>query len=281
MNRITLMLWILIVAVSPHAHASTDAQISASILDPVLCKYVDDAGLVDYAGLLSAREDLDRFVRELAETDPSVFGGWNESEQMAFLLNAYNGLTLKLIIDHYPIQSSTVKSLLWPRNSIRQIKGAWNEITFELMGEAVTLDHIEHGILRTDFHDPRIHMALVCAALSCPPLRAEAYRGDKLEEQLDDQSRRFVSKQTMVSVDRRVGIVRISAIFDWFGSDFVERYPTGQDRFEPKREAVLEFIANFVDEDAAAYVRNGTYEVKFFDYDWTLNEPGKNEPGNK
>jgi len=128
----------------------------------VLTTHVDEAGLVDYAGLAQDREGLDAFARSVATLDAEQYASWTPAEQLAFWINAYNALTLQLIVDHYPIEPSDVGAGQ-PANSIRQIDGAWDRMTFTVMGERRTLDHIEHKIIRARFQDSRIHMALVCA----------------------------------------------------------------------------------------------------------------------
>ncbi|MEO1478576.1 MAG: DUF547 domain-containing protein, partial [Bacteroidota bacterium] len=152
-----------------------------STYDRVLKTYVDRNGLVDYAGLLNDRAGLDGYLERLAATDPSNLG---RSEQLAFWINAYNAYTLQLVRDRGPVKS------------IKKI-GGWFTMpwSIEFIGlpafdpdgddDDLTLDEIEHEILRPVFRDARVHAAVNCASVSCPPLRAEAYRGKDLDEQLD------------------------------------------------------------------------------------------------
>lgn len=240
----------------------------------VLAGYVDDNGLVNYSELQANRERLDAYADALAGLDPNVYEGWNDGEKIAFWINAYNGLTLKLIVDHYPIESSFFRSIVFPNNSIMQIPGRWTKVTFEVMGEPMTLDTIEHKVLRVQFDEPRIHMALVCAALSCPELRNEPFVADRLEEQLDGQTREFLANEDKFRIDREKGVVYLSAIFDWFTKDFVGRYGTGDPagRRSEETQAVINFVGRYVSEADAAYLASGDYRVKHLDYDWTLNE---------
>lgn len=163
---------------------------------------------------------------------------------------------------------------MYPKNSIRQISGAWKEVQFRVMGESITLDTIEHRMLRAGFDEPRIHMALVCAALSCPMLRNEPYTGDNLEAQLEDQSARFMAVDTRFRIDREPGIVRLSAIFDWFGGDFIPRYGTGDPagKRSEKTQAVINFVSRYVGEKDQEYLAADNYRIKHLDYDWSLNE---------
>ena len=234
---------------------------------------VDDRGLVDYGALKADRGGLDAFVESLAAMDKSEYDGWGEKERIAFWINAYNGLTLKAIIDHYPIKPSKTLSLIYPESSIRQIPGVWKKLTFDVMGEPLTLDHIEHQVLRKEFNEPRIHMALVCAAISCPSLRNEPFTGDRLDGQLDDQTRRFLAAPGKFRIDRDSAAVHLSAIFKWFGDDFVEAYGV-EGRFldhSEKERAVLNFISRYLSEGDAAWLESKGPSIEHLKYDWTLN----------
>lgn len=108
--------------------------------------YVDDRGLVNYRELKADREDIDSFAASIASLDPRVYDQWFERDKIAFLINAYNALTLEAIISNYPIKASLTRSVLYPKNSIRQIPGVWDKLDFLVMGRRTTLDHIEHSI---------------------------------------------------------------------------------------------------------------------------------------
>ncbi|MHC4215019.1 MAG: DUF547 domain-containing protein, partial [Planctomycetota bacterium] len=149
----------------------------------VLKKYVDANGMVNYKGLKKDRGRLDAYVGSIASLKRKSYDKWNDKDKIAFWLNAYNGFTLKSIIDNYPIKSSFWRSRVYPKNSIRQIKGVWTSLKFDVMGSKLSLKHIEHEILRKKFNEPRIHVAMVCAAMGCPPLRNEPYEGKKLDKQ--------------------------------------------------------------------------------------------------
>ncbi len=243
----------------------------------ILSKYVDNQGLVSYKELKADRKKLDSFVDSIGKLDPKVYEQWSDKQKIAFLINAYNALTLKLIIDHYPIEWSYAKALLYPKESIRQISGAWDEMQFPFMRGKVTLDGIEHDMLRKKFSEPRIHMALVCAALSCPYLRTEPYTAEKLDEQLDDQSRRFVAHPFQVLVTRNNERIYLSSIFKWFGKDFVKAYGTDK-KFKDYNEdqrAVLNFISKYLSPEDAAYVAAGKAWIEYRPYNWALNEKTK------
>jgi hypothetical protein len=239
-----------------------------------LGKYVDDDGMVNYKALGADRKELDAFAAALGTLSPEVFDEWTESEKIAFWINAYNGLTLKAILDNYPIEPSFVASLRFPKNSIRQIPGVWDKLEFRIMGRDMTLDEIEHSRLRKNFNEPRIHVALVCAAMGCPSLRNEPFEADKLDAQLDDQTIRFLKNPKKFRIDRSEGNVYLSSIFDWFGGDFVRSYGTDA-KFNQHKEderAVLNFVSNHIDNSDADYLSAGDYDIEYLDYDWSLNE---------
>lgn len=245
-----------------------------------LKEHVTGEGLVQYQRLKSNRETLDRFVAALGKLGQEEFESWDEEAQVAFWINAYNALTLTAIINHYPIQPVLPESSTIPRNSIRQIPGVWDQLQFTVMGNAVTLDQIEHQILRKRFSEPRIHMALVCAAKGCPPLRNEPFVGSRLENQLRDQTQGFLSRPAMFRIDRDRRRVLISSIFEWYGKDFVGTYGTDE-RFPGHNEverAVLNFIARHLGAASRDYLFKGRYRMEYLDYDWSLNEMSELPP---
>jgi hypothetical protein len=142
------------------------------------------------------------------------------------------------------------------------------------MGARMTLEEIEHGTLRKEFDEPMIHMALVCAAMSCPPLRNEPYVGGKLEEQFADQAAKFHANRATFRIDRRRDEVHLSPIFDWFGEDFLKRYGTSMKYAGHSKEerAVLNCISRHLSEADRRYLETADYDVEYLDYDWTLNE---------
>ncbi|MGQ9689316.1 MAG: DUF547 domain-containing protein [Desulfobaccales bacterium] len=240
----------------------------------LLSEYVDPQGMVNYRTLKGNPQGLKAFQAALAQTTPEVYQQWRDEEKIAFWINAYNALTLKAIIDHYPIRASFFKGFVYPRNSIRQIPGVWDSRRFPVMGKSMTLDEIEHGVLRKDFNEPRIHLALVCAAMGCPPLRNEPYEGDKLDRQLHDQARVFLANPKKFRLDQGRGKVLLSPIFKWFGGDFVKTYGTDKafQGFSPEERAVLNFLSGYVSDSDRDYLRQGKYTISYLDYDWSLNQ---------
>ncbi len=240
----------------------------------VLKAYVNERGLVSYGALKAHRGRLDRFVHSLSTLSPKVYDTWSEREKIAFWINAYNALTLKAIIDNYPIKATFFRSLRFPSNSIRQIAGVWDRLTFTVMGNGMTLDQIEHETLRTKFHEPRIHMALVCAALGCPILRNVPYLAEELDAQLNDQTRRFLGNPEKFGIDRKAGTVHLSSIFKWFGQDFEKDYGTTEkfSRFKGPERSVLNFISGYLNPEDRTYLETGVFSIDYLKYDWSLNE---------
>ncbi len=240
----------------------------------VLERYVNNRGLVDYRALKNNRGNLDMFVGTLASFTRDAYSRMDTEEQIAFWINAYNGLTLRLIVDHYPIQPGLFRRFIYPDNSIRQIPGAWDTKTFAVMGEAMTLDHIEHEILRRHFYEPRIHFALVCASLGCAELARKPYRGNSLDSILDAQTRVFLANPDKFRIDRASDAVYLSRYFDWYGEDFIKGYlpNAGFAGFGKAEQASLSFIAGYLSEEQAEYLRTGNYRIEYLDYDWSLNE---------
>ncbi|UCC71783.1 MAG: DUF547 domain-containing protein [Gemmatimonadota bacterium] len=271
------LVWTL-VALAATAQPTCAQGFDHATFDTLLALYVQD-GRVDYAALQDERELLDRYLEQVAAVEADEVAGWPEAERIAYLINAYNAYVLVTVIDHYPIGgSSFLKKLTspnrfgYPANSIRHIDGVFDRLRHRVAGTEMTLDDIEHGTLRANHNEPRVHFALVCAALSCPPLRGEAYRGDRLEEQLDDQGRRFLNdpRQNRFEIERRQ--VHLSRIFDWYGEDF-EEFATetgyGRDR---KINGVLSFVSRYLIDRVVDFLESGEYRVQFESYDWTLND---------
>ena len=151
-------------------------------------------GQVDYMGLKADPKALDRYLTTLATVSGVQLQSWTESQQLAFFINLYNASTLRLILDNYPVKSiKDIGSLF---------TGPWDQPAVRLFGKTVTLNTLEHALLRKQYHEPRLHMALVCAAKGCPPLRSEAYTAERLNEQLDAQARTYLASPAGLHIDR-------------------------------------------------------------------------------
>lgn len=233
--------------------------------DALLKRFVSDDARVDYLALKADRKALDQFLDNAAKVSQEGFDSWPQPEQLAFLINLYNAATLQLIIDHYPVKSiKDIGGLL---------KGPWDQPVVRLFGRTITLNNLEHDILRKRYGEPRIHLALVCAAKGCPPLRREAYMGQRLDPQLDDQARRYLSSPAGLRIDRKGRTVFFSSIFKWYGEDFVAKYtpPSGFSGLDATERAVAGFCSAYLDAPGRAFLSAGNYRVRYLDYDWSLN----------
>lgn len=229
--------------------------------DKILQTYVNAQGLVDYPALQANPQPLKDFVAEIGAVAPSTYAAWSNADKIAFLINAYNALTLESIINQKPL-----------KKSIKDIFGVWNFTKHTVAGDAKTLDDIEHNTLRKNFNEPRIHAALVCAAMSCPPLRQEPYTGAKLNEQLNDQVRRWLSSGQGLEIARAQNQVAVSSIFKWFGNDWQKSYSIAEGfTGSPTERAVLNFISRYVNPEDKAYLTQGSYQLNYLNYDWSLN----------
>ncbi len=163
----------------------------------VLKQYVK-GGLVDYSGLKSNPNELRSYLDQTATVSEADFNSWTQERQLAFFINLYNAGTLLLIIDHYPVAS--IKDIA------ADSEGPWELPVVSLFGKKITLNHLEHRIIRKSYDEPRIHFALVCAALGCPDLRNEPYTAQKLNQQLEDRGKSFISDSTKnrVDLERRI-----------------------------------------------------------------------------
>ncbi len=269
---LVVLVWI--VFLPGHSESVAAEPFSYDDYGAALQEFVNQEGMVNYRGLKANPKKLREFLQALAQVRPEDYQGWQDPQKIALWINAYNALTLKAIIDHYPIKVSWFRSLKFPRNSIRQIPGVWKKLRFPVMGRQMTLDDIEHSTLRQQFNEPRIHMALVCAAMGCPPLRNEPFVGEKLDQQLNDQTRRFLADPQKFRIDRDRGRVYLSPIFKWFGQDFVKTYgaTTKFSSFTHNERAVLNFIQNYLPKKEREYLFQGDYSISYLDYDWSLNE---------
>ena len=222
--------------------------------DRLLRTHVRD-GLVDYDAFARAPE-FARYLAQLAITDPATLP---RAEQLAFWINAYNAYTIAQINAHG--ERASIKNI---NKSLGLVStgGAWRERMATIGGVRYTLDEIEHQRIRPVFREPRIHFALVCAAIGCPPLRSEAYVGERLEAQLDDQARQFLLRSpTKNRVEASTNTVHLSRIFDWYGGDFAS-----------DRAGMLRWLARYWPAGAERRVlEQGQARVQWTTYDWSLN----------
>lgn len=250
------------------ALAASEAAVAALAFDQahgqwsVVLQQTARDGRVDYARLKKDRVALDTYRALIAAVKAQTLAAWPREQQMAFWINAYNASVLATIVDHYPLSRGTAIGLAFPANSIWQISGAFKSKRHGVAGRLRSLDEIEHEILRPGFREPRIHMVLVCAARGCPPLRNEAFVGIRLEQQLDQQTRAYLSDtQHGLRWQSKPSRLEVSSIFKWFASDFAAS------------GGVREFLAKYAADGAlVAALRDPANKLRYLSYDWTLND---------
>lgn len=231
---------------SLHNAGLAEEHVDHKLFAKLLEKYVI-AGQVDYAAFKSEETVLDRYLDALAAVKPDVLA---EDQQFAFYINAYNAWTIKLILTGYP----GVKSI---KDLGTLFQSPWKKKIARLNGGLVSLDYIEHDILRPRFKDPRVHFVINCAALSCPPLASVPFSGEILSRQLDDATRMFINNPERNYIDGRA--LYVSKIFKWFPEDF--------------NYDIITFFEKYADGALKEGLREnrGNIKVKYLHYDWSLN----------
>ena len=203
----------------------------------LLQQYVDADGNVDYHSWKKSQTDLDKYIQLLEKTPPANY--WDKNDSLAYFINAYNAVTVKLILDNYPLKS------------IRDIKDPWDSKSLNLPNNRLTLNDIEHKVLRK-MDDPRIHFAINCASASCPQLSNEAFRASKVQKQLEEATALFINDTSKNQIsEKNIGL---SKIFLWFSKDFGS-----------KKERIA-FIQKY---SQKSFKDNA--KIKYQEYDWSLD----------
>lgn len=245
MKSISLLLFpffLLTLVYSPTAQCKVDH----SPFNGILASHVR-AGRVDYAGL---RKDgrFAPYLASLKATKVSVLAG---NELLAFWINVYNAYTLKMVCDNFPLKS--IRDLAQGK--------VWDTPFITVEGTTYSLNEIENDVIRP-LGDNRIHYALVCAARSCPPLRAEAYEAEMLDKQLDEQGRLFLSTIALNAFDVATRKAKLSHVFEWYLADF------GRNK-EQLLRSISKHAPDSVRSDLNDHAKQWT--IEYLDYDWALN----------
>jgi uncharacterized membrane protein YdjX (TVP38/TMEM64 family) len=230
-----------------YARGADSASFDHAAFDALLRAHVNDYGLVDYAALAADGGRLAGYIDALG-TAPFVDLGRNE--KLALLINAYNAFTLQLIVEHYPL------------DSIYEIPAGdrWESARWMVADRRYSLDEIENSLIRPNFRDDRIHFALVCAALGCPKLRREAYTGEAIEEQLEQQARDTHASERWFRYDEAEGLVRLTQVYSWYAEDF-----------EQLHGSVLASAARYSSALRQALEEGRALRIRWLPYDWSLN----------
>jgi len=225
---------------------SSSQVVDNTIYAELLEKYVKD-GVVDYEGFKNIEAKLEQYLKVLEKIDTKTL---SRNEQFAFYVNAYNAWTIKLILGGYP----GIKSI---KDLGSLFKSPWKKKICRIDGEIITLDDIEHNILRPRFKDPRVHFAINCAAKSCPPVRSEPYRGGELDQQLDEMTRAFINDLKNNRLEDHT--LYVSSIFKWFKEDF--------------KKDIIGFFLKYAKGDLKKQLEANKEKirVKYLDYNWSLN----------
>jgi hypothetical protein len=253
-----------------HGHAAWTALVKQNVV-------VIEGGRASrarYAGFAANRGQLKAYLESLSRVTAAEFKSWSKPQQIAFLINAYNAFTVEKILTRYP----DVKSI-WDFGKL--FGNPFKDRFFTLLGRESSLDRIEHELLRAKgaYDEPRVHFAVNCASIGCPMLREEAYVADRLDAQLEEQTRRFLSDRTRNRYSARQGTLEVSKIFDWYQEDWQSGY-RGFDGGSPaivSREQYFARYAALLADDPAQQklIADGNVPLAFLDYDWTLNDAAR------
>lgn len=259
--RRCLLLFCLLYVSAATAFDSNHSDWTALLQKHVQWNAVGTASGVDYAGFARDRAALKGYLDALTAVTRDEFDRWPIHERQAFLINAYNAYTVELVLTRYPDLASIKDLGGW-------FSSPWKQVFFQLLGAERSLDEVEHKLLRgaPGFDEPRIHFAVNCASIGCPALRPEAYVADRLDSQLEDQTRRFLRDRTRNHYTAEGSVLVVSKIFDWYKQDFIH-------------DNVFNFLQVYADEltddpKAGRKLSSGAFVVDYSDYDWRLNQLG-------
>lgn len=260
-----LMLLTMVLAMTPLQAAPAHGPWTKLLQRCVMDTQDGHSTVVDYDCFAHAREELAAYLASLGEVSGTEFEQWSRDARLAFLINAYNAWTVQLILTEWP-----------DLNSIRDLgsllRSPWKKSFIPLFGDTVSLDDIEHGMIRAPgrYDDPRIHFAVNCASIGCPALRREAYSAERLDAQLEEQTTSFLADRSRNRMEN--GRLALSPLFDWYQEDFERTWRGSGDR--------REFLARYADAlglDATQTRRllQGELRLDYLPYDWSLNAAGR------
>jgi hypothetical protein len=247
-----------------HTHAAWNQLLQ----EHVVAGAASGTSRVDYASMAKDRRSLQDYLASLSAVPRSEYAAWSKPQQLAFLINAYNAFTVELILTAYP-KLDSIKDL----GTLFQ--SPWKKRFFTLLGEKRHLDDIEHGMIRAPgvFDEPRIHVAVVCAAISCPKLRNEAWVAERLDTQFEAAMKDFLGDSSRNRYDASTGMVHLSKIFDWYQQDFQQ----GHRGFDSLQGMVRRYAAELAPnaEDRHRLLSAATAPIVFNDYDRRLNDAAR------
>ena len=233
--------------------AQSDVKIDHQLWQQSLDDYLVDDGLgvnlFDYEGLqYDGLPQLDAYIESLTNTDPHLL---NRNEQMSYWINLYNALTVQLIAEAYPVES------IMQLGDSTTSPGPWNDPLVTVNDRLLTLNNIEHNILRPIFNDHRIHFVVNCASIGCPSLASRAYSGEQLDDMLEQAAVTFMADARAVKFEQ--GAVTLSSLFDWYQADFGDN-----------KKQVLTTLSDYLEGEKADMLKNFNGDIDYY-YDWSLN----------
>ena len=227
------------------------ATFDHSKFDQALKKYVDDKGLVDYNSIAQDK----RFTEYMQSLQTARVEELSRDGQLAFWINGYNAVTIDKVIKKKP------------KKSVREtfIPGVWTATKFFtsrehiVAGKRLSQDDIEHEILRKQFKDPRIHFAIICASMGCPPLPRIAYTEENVQARLEEETRKYLNSPRGTRIDRAENTLHVSKLFDWFATDFIQ-----------KSGSTLAFMQLYLNEETLSFLERDP-KISYLEYNWALN----------
>jgi len=239
-----------------------------------LVKYLEN-GEVHYKRWQGDQAGLNQFLAELSALSPEQYQHFSVDQKKAFWINAFNALTIKVVLDNYPIKGNQSQ---YPPSSFRQIPGEWENGKFKIMGKPINLYDIEHERLRHDFPDPRVHFAVVPAARSCARLSPRPFVAAGLDQRLDQCTREFFADPNNLTVNPDNGIMRVNKIFSWFTLDFASKAGYAKRTFPPPmdQDIIASYVSFYVPTEERDVIdkfrKQDKLVLDYLPYDWALND---------
>lgn len=260
MNSVRAVCLILAIGLGGSVAQGERPSFNHSLLQRLFDLHLHDR-IPDYQGIQTDPALLDRYLEEVANLPPNHFEAFSREEKIAFLINVFNALTIKRIVEVYPV--GNLGGIL-----------SKDDQTFTVMGRAMTRRDIEENLVRRRFRDERVHAALYRGSKSSPLLRPEVYSQDNLDRFLDEDARRFVNGLEWNRIEPGKRKIYLSALFKWYAQDFVLNYgaPEKPGKFKVAESAVLSFIADYLDPAKKPFLESGRFKIRYLPFDWTLPE---------
>lgn len=265
---VALVAGLAVASAAPRAYQDPQGDPHA-LFDRILDTYVRD-GYVYYKALRSERAALDRYIASL-DVAPELLARMGEDDRRALWINAYNALVLRTVINAYPIQG---KAASYPASSVAQVPGGFDRTRHRVAGRVLTLNDIENTVI-AGFGDARLLLALGRGTIGSGRLRSEAYRGSRLEEQLIDVVKDFVTRARNFKLDRKVATLQVTPLFSWREAQFVATFGAGGEKWanrSPLERAIVAMGYPHLFPSEQAFLAFNTFRMEFGEYDWRLND---------